>query len=678
LPDHPKIQVDDAGSLMLNFGQYGGEIELACFSGDGRRLLTVKEVGLARIWDTQTREEIAEIRPSSDLTGTKFGVVDFDVFIEGAALDNTGEYALLGLNDGTAGVYRVDTGERLSIMRAPGTAAKTWELVRAVDFSADGSMTIVGFYNRCIGIWDRTGENFIAYLAVPDGDRCITGIDWGRQTLVSTVSISSDNRYAFAGFADMSCAAWEIDSKEMVFSAFQHAESVLAIKFAKDEILWATSGGAVWKCKRKESPASVFVADQNWQEVEFAPDNQSLLCRTATNSIYRWRLDGSHELLKDMEDSGWSVSARTLGFIANGGVYYVGGDSEVIIETDRAKVSVTRPTKIVHALINEETNHLLTEGWSETIEVWDIHSGKNVGNIITASSIQSIAISDDGRYLAVGTSGERTKSKMTEIEVWDLYRVERSFRWRAHHQPILSVAFGARSNRLISASVDGSVRLWQLGGFFSNEPKELSVLEPPNLDPNDLYVLKDGRVVICASGSYEVWSADLKTRLCAGNKEFGWHFKWAVDEIDQSIVVADYGQRLYRMSLSTEDNTELVEPSIPRPAFFPEVAVARAMRALAGAYLWQAPGGPYVHIGDGPRGWATPLRLSNDGKSVLIPCYDNARLVPVDDGDGNGAPEQIPFKGKFRAGRVTDTHIFAVNEKGEVFTGPRSAASPSS
>jgi hypothetical protein len=42
LPDHPKIQVDDAGSLMLNFGQYGGEIELACFSGDGRRLLTVK------------------------------------------------------------------------------------------------------------------------------------------------------------------------------------------------------------------------------------------------------------------------------------------------------------------------------------------------------------------------------------------------------------------------------------------------------------------------------------------------------------------------------------------------------------------------------------------------------------------------------------------------------------
>ena len=678
MPDHPKTQFDEAGSLMLNFVQYGGEIELACFSRDGRRLLTVREVGLAKVWDTQTREEIAEIRPSSELTGTKYGAMDFDLFIEGAALDHTGQYALLGLNDGTAGVYRIDTGERLSVMRAPGTAAKTWQLVRAVDFSVDDSLTIVGFYNRCVGIWDRTGENLIAYLAVPDGDKCITGIDWGRQTLVSTVAISPDNRYAFAGFADMSCAAWEIDTKEMVFSAFQHAESVLAIKFDKDEMMWATSGGAVWKCKRETEPASVLFANQNWQEVEFAADNKSLLCRTANNSICQWQLDGRNQLLSDMENIGWPVSARTLGFIGNRGVYYVGGDSEVIVETSAGKVSVTRPTKITRAIVNQHTSQLLTEGWSETIEVWDIHSGKNVGNVVAASSVQCVALSDDGRYFAVGTAGEGGKSKMSEIEIWDLYRMERSFRWRAHTKQISSIAFAARSNRLISASLDGSVRLWQLGGFFSSEPKELGKLEPPNLDPNDLYVLKDGRVVICASGSYEVWSADFKSQLCIGDKKFGWHFKWAVDESDQSIVVADYGQRFFRMSLSTAGNTELVEPSIPRPSYFPDVGLAREIKALAVAYLWSAPGGPYVHIGDGPRGWATPLRLSNDAKSVLIPCYDCARLMLIEEGEDNGTLVQIPFKGKFRAGRVTDTQIFAVNEKGELFSGARNGAASSS
>jgi len=664
--------VDEAGNLLLNFGQYGGDVEVACFSRDGSRLLTVREVGIARIWHTETRQQIAEICPSSALTGTKFGGVDFELFIEGAAIDNSGQYALLGLNDGTAGVFRIDTGERISTMRSPGGSDNKWELVRAVDFSADGSLAIVGFYNRCVGIWDRTGENLVAHLSVPDGDKCITGIDWGRQTLVSSVTITHDNRYAFAGFADMSCAVWDINTKEVVFSASQHVESVLTIKFIKDEMFWATSGGTVWRCKRDSAPTPMLHANQNWQEVEFSADNKSLLCRTANNSIYRWHLDGTSVLLKNMENIGWPVCARTIGFIPNHGVYYVGGDSEVVIETASGKLSVTRDAKITRAIANPLANQLLTEGWSNTIEVWDIASGKNVGNITTASTIACVALSEEGHFLAVGTAGEGTKSKMSEIEVWDLYRMQRAFRWRAHNHQIGALAFGGKSKRLVSASLDGTVRLWQLGGFFSSEPRELGMVEPPNLDPNDLYVLKDGRVVICASGSYEVWSSDLKTQLCKGEKEFGWHFKWAVDEQDQAIVVADYGQRFYRMSLSTEGSAEAIEPSIPRPAYFPKVHVAREIQAMAVAYLWTAPGGPYLHMGDGPRGWATPLRLSNDNKFVLVPCYQSAKLMPIDENNSDGEPMTIPFQGKFRAGRVTDTHIVAVNEKGELFSVARS------
>ena len=39
--DHPKIRTDETGDLSLNFGEYGREVEVACFSGDGRRLLAV-------------------------------------------------------------------------------------------------------------------------------------------------------------------------------------------------------------------------------------------------------------------------------------------------------------------------------------------------------------------------------------------------------------------------------------------------------------------------------------------------------------------------------------------------------------------------------------------------------------------------------------------------------------
>src|SRR3954447_14006140 len=112
LPPHPKIRRGPAGELRLNFGDYGQEVEVACFTGDGTRALTVREVGIARVWDVASGDLIGEIRPTSHLEGGKVGPTtdDFRVVIEPAALDPAGDLALLGLNDGTAGLFSVPDG----------------------------------------------------------------------------------------------------------------------------------------------------------------------------------------------------------------------------------------------------------------------------------------------------------------------------------------------------------------------------------------------------------------------------------------------------------------------------------------------------------------------------------------------------------------------------------------
>ena len=62
--DHPKLKMGPDGSLLLNFGEYGEEVEVAAISGDGRRVLTVREVGVARGrqvnlegWATKNKEK---------------------------------------------------------------------------------------------------------------------------------------------------------------------------------------------------------------------------------------------------------------------------------------------------------------------------------------------------------------------------------------------------------------------------------------------------------------------------------------------------------------------------------------------------------------------------------------------------------------------------------------------
>lgn len=84
--EHPKIQRTPDGALLLNFGRYGDEVEVAAISGDGRRVLTVHDVGTAEIWDASSGEKIGEIRPDSPLRGTRKTApttAELEVFIEG-------------------------------------------------------------------------------------------------------------------------------------------------------------------------------------------------------------------------------------------------------------------------------------------------------------------------------------------------------------------------------------------------------------------------------------------------------------------------------------------------------------------------------------------------------------------------------------------------------------------
>ncbi|MBP6747937.1 hypothetical protein KA344_22100, partial [bacterium] len=246
---HPKMKVDEAGNLWLNFGQYGQEVELACFSKDGSRLLTVEEVGVAKIFDTESSELISEIRPTSALTGNAKSPTtsEFEVYIEAAALNSDGKLALLGLNDGTAGVFEVSTGKRLSTLFQKEAPPEHWELIRAVNFSNDSSMALVGFYDRTVGVWDTTGEKLIALLRPDNAELYYSKDAWGRESLVSSVAASADNRYVFVGCMDFTCSIWDLEIKETVFTATEYKEEIICVCEVNDVIFWATAGGAVWK-----------------------------------------------------------------------------------------------------------------------------------------------------------------------------------------------------------------------------------------------------------------------------------------------------------------------------------------------------------------------------------------------------------------------------------------------
>ena len=264
---NPKMFSNSEGDLFLNFGEYGQEIELACFSADGTKLLTVKEVGVGSVWDVTSHIQIGEIRPTSSLVGregaSSFGK-DFRVFIESVALNNDGSLALLGLNDGTAGVFSTQSGKRLSTFHCPSTdPAEEWSIIRTVAFSSDGSLALVGFSGRAVGVWSISDYTLINFLTASYSHRSFAR-PFVRNTLTSSVAASKDNRYVFAGFADMTATLWSLSSGEVVFEAYQHVEHIIDVWVDDEKLRWATTGGYLWEGLANRHISQLLDTGESW------------------------------------------------------------------------------------------------------------------------------------------------------------------------------------------------------------------------------------------------------------------------------------------------------------------------------------------------------------------------------------------------------------------------------
>jgi len=693
--DHPKFRKTTAGELLLNFGDYGREIEVATFSGDGRRLLTVEDVRTAHIWDTDSRALLAEIKPTSPLDGTKAGPSTdvFRTFIESAALNADGSRALLGLNDGSAGVFSTESGERLSRMREPrpepepceGDASTTeqWELIRAVCFSRDGTRLGVGHFNRCVSIWDGTGERCLNHLRPPSSQRLVAQGSWPRDTLVSSVSISADNRHVFVGSADGTACIWDLETETTVLDAVEHAASIIDLFVADDCVRWSTSDGTVWEADRDLPPRKVLETGQNWRSTAFSPSGEYLLTRSRLDEIDRWSLDGSCERLAVISTA-VGAPQDVLGRLAqrlsmNVGLplrddlgafefgnhenkfCYVKTTTSLVLTLGNSSTEIQLDHRFDKMLLSAEHHLLVTEGWADQVELWSFPDGRPLGVLACPGGVVSLALSHDGSLLACGASGSGSEGDTSPIRIFRVPDGQLLTRLEGHTHQVHGLAFAPNDEWLISTSLDRSVRKWDLGPGCGSE---MNRIVDEELEFHHLNVLSDGRVLLCFRSRIEVWNG-LDERLLEIPAVTAYRSQVVIPADERRILIT-YHSHIDQWSLVDGSHSRRIRADLPRPLSLPSDELQRRIEAKAGAHVWQYSGQNFIHLGDGPRGWVTPLSLSVDGQLIALPCADGAAIVKVDE-----RPQLIstmPFEGQLRGSWLTAERAWLVNSAGQLFS----------
>ena len=117
--------------------------------------------------------------------------------------------------------------------------------------------------------------------------------------------------------------------------------------------------------------------------------------------------------------------------------------------TGRLKRRLSGHTEPIHSLVFSSTQNVLISGSDRRIRFWNVDSGRNTRTLAVRSD--SLAYSPDDSKIAVGTRNIRLFNV-------DTARVQQTF--FGHTNGVAHIVFSSDGNTLVSASWDGTIRLW--------------------------------------------------------------------------------------------------------------------------------------------------------------------------------------------------------------------------
>ncbi len=273
----------------------------------------------------------------------------------------------------------------------------------------------------------------------------------GHKREVNTVAISSDGKLLVSGSDDSSVRVWDPTGEGANDrSTDQGAVKALVVIGAAygDLTLWdRTSGKDVYTKKGHDLGISA---------IAFFPNGSSYVTASINDELKIWETTTGKEKAKL---TGHKYTVRGLAISPDGNrIYSCDEGGNVFVWNGKGKQLQTFEIGKgqIHGIALTKDGKLLASGFGDGSVVFSLAAtGKELGRVKLADSVNSVSFSPDGKMLAVGTQGE-------ELALINPATPEVIRTLKGHSRPITSVAFSADGKVLASASMDYTVRAWPM------------------------------------------------------------------------------------------------------------------------------------------------------------------------------------------------------------------------
>lgn len=406
------------------------DVQKVFFSPDGKLFCVGGEDGSAGVWNVETGEELFPI-PGK---------------VHEAHFSPDAQRLLTRCNDKTAKVWDVQTGRELLTLRGHTT------IISQGVFSPDGSQILTAGRDGVLKLWSASPARELinepkrtvwSATYSPDGTKIAaapigtakvwdaqtghllrrfpTGVHWSTRTV-----FSPDGKRLATGGVGRWVKVWDIETGRELFTLWGHTRSVLDIDFSPDGRSIATCSidqtVRLWCAETGQELHVLRGHTVPITAVRFSPDGKDLVSASYDGTLRFWRAD-----------------------------------------TGRLSMFLVHPNSNLRFPRFSPDGRFIVGGSSDrTIRKWDAQSGTEVSVWKGRSVPWDLAFSPDGKRLAVCSSETSfSADPLATLEIHDAENGRELLSMEGHLDYVSAVHFSPDGRRLVSSSWDYTARQWE-------------------------------------------------------------------------------------------------------------------------------------------------------------------------------------------------------------------------
>ena len=444
-------------------------VDVASFSPQGDRMVTVGSDDVARIWDLESGDEL-------------FRIEDPGFAISFAAFSPDNRLIVTATSQGTIGVWNAQDGSSVQNFKVHERG------IRSAFFSPAGSLIVTASGDNTASVVDAsTGriyhtlaghENIVTFATFsPDGTRIVTssadgtariwGIDGteirvleGHKARVDHATFNPDGTRIVTASADRTARIWDAETGETLELLVPHDADVNSAEFSSDgRLIVTTSEDHLVRLWDVDSGTLLAVFPGHRDQVtwaSFSPDGKWIL--TASNDSKVWlretrRIAGSASFI------GHRGSVNSVHFSKDGARFVTGSADRTARVWDAQSSEPLFELKgheggVLFAAFSPDGTQIATASSDETVRIWDAQNGEEIYQI--AVDALSVNFSPDGTRIVTGGGDDIAR-------VWDAQTGDEIPPALEGHLDAVNYASFSPDGTLIATVAgddDGSARVW--------------------------------------------------------------------------------------------------------------------------------------------------------------------------------------------------------------------------